>query len=55
MLALMVSADFSIGWLEPQIDNLAHVGGFLAGIALALVMYRPQRLAHPRIHDVARG
>lgn len=55
MLTLMVSADFSIGWLEPQIDNLAHVGGFLAGIALALVLYRPARLTHPHIHGVARG
>ncbi len=54
MLALMVSADFSIGWLEPQIDNLAHVGGFFAGIALALVMYRPARPTHLHVHTIAQ-
>lgn len=39
VLALMVTVDFSIGWLEPQIDNLAHVGGFVAGILIAAVLY----------------
>jgi membrane associated rhomboid family serine protease len=38
-LALMVAVDFSIGWLEPQIDNVAHVGGFAAGIVLALIVF----------------
>jgi membrane associated rhomboid family serine protease len=38
VLALMVAADFTIGGLEPQVDNLAHVGGFLAGILLAVVL-----------------
>jgi rhomboid protease GluP len=38
VLALMVAADFTIGGLEPQIDNLAHVGGFFAGILLAVVL-----------------
>jgi rhomboid protease GluP len=38
-LALMVTADFTIGGLEPQIDNLAHVGGFVAGILIAAVLY----------------
>ena len=33
----MVAADFTIGGLEPQVDNLAHVGGFAAGILLAVV------------------
>ena len=38
LLALMVAADFTIGGLEPQVDNLAHVGGFFAGILLALAL-----------------
>lgn len=38
-LALMVAVDFSIGWLEPQIDNIAHVGGFFAGILIAALLY----------------
>jgi membrane associated rhomboid family serine protease len=35
----MVTADFCIGGLEPQIDNLAHVGGFVAGIMIAALLY----------------
>ena len=38
-LALMVATDFTIGGLEPQIDNLAHVGGFVAGIVLATILF----------------
>jgi membrane associated rhomboid family serine protease len=38
VLALMVAADFTIGGLEPQVDNLAHVGGFFAGVVLAVVL-----------------
>ncbi len=38
LVALMVAADFTIGGLEPQVDNLAHVGGFVAGILLALAL-----------------
>ncbi|MGD1020821.1 MAG: rhomboid family intramembrane serine protease, partial [Verrucomicrobiia bacterium] len=38
LLAVMVAADFAIGGLEPQVDNLAHVGGFAAGILLAIVL-----------------
>ncbi len=38
VVALMVAADFTIGGLEPQVDNLAHVGGFFAGMALAVVL-----------------
>jgi membrane associated rhomboid family serine protease len=38
VVALMVAADFTIGGLEPQVDNLAHVGGFFAGIVLAVVL-----------------
>ena len=38
VVALMVAADFTIGGLEPQVDNLAHVGGFFAGVALAVVL-----------------
>ncbi len=46
VLALMVVTDFTIGGLEPQVDNLAHVGGFVAGILIALVLYRrPERVA----------
>jgi membrane associated rhomboid family serine protease len=58
LLALMVAVDFSIGWLEPQVDNMAHTGGFLAGVALAGALHRPARTRlHPRERagDVARS
>lgn len=35
-LAVLVAADFLIGALEPQIDNLAHIGGYGAGLLLGL-------------------
>ncbi len=38
VLALLVAADFTIGWLEPQVDNFAHLGGFLAGLGLAAAL-----------------
>ena len=41
MLFLLVAVDFTIGWLEPQVDNLAHIGGFLAGATLAALIARP--------------
>jgi membrane associated rhomboid family serine protease len=36
LLAGLVAVDFLIGWREPVVDNLAHVGGFAAGVALAV-------------------
>jgi membrane associated rhomboid family serine protease len=46
VLALMVATDFTIGGLEPQVDNLAHVGGFVSGILIAMVLYRqPKQVA----------
>jgi rhomboid protease GluP len=47
VLALMVATDFTIGGLEPQVDNLAHVGGFVAGILIALVLYRCREQVAP--------
>jgi membrane associated rhomboid family serine protease len=38
LIALAVASDLTIGWLEPQIDNLAHAGGFVAGLILAIVL-----------------
>jgi membrane associated rhomboid family serine protease len=38
LLGLMLTADLTIGGLEPQVDNLAHAGGFVAGLALAVVL-----------------
>ena len=38
MLAVMVGVDFTIGFLEPQIDELAHVAGFVAGVTLAVAL-----------------
>ncbi|HVM62210.1 MAG TPA: rhomboid family intramembrane serine protease [Verrucomicrobiae bacterium] len=38
VLTLMVAADFTIGGLEPRVDNLAHVAGFFAGMALAAIL-----------------
>ncbi len=32
MLAVIIALDFTIGGLEPMVDNVAHVGGFLAGL-----------------------
>ncbi len=40
VLALMVATDLTIGGLEPQVDNLAHVGGFVSGIFIAMLLYR---------------
>ena len=46
VLALMVATDFTIGGLEPQVDNLAHVGGFVSGILIAMLLYpRRDRIA----------
>jgi membrane associated rhomboid family serine protease len=39
VLALMVATDFTIGGLEPHVDNLAHVGGFVAGIVIAAALW----------------
>ena len=41
-IALMVAADLTISALEPQVDNMAHLGGFVAGILLAALLY-PRR------------
>ncbi len=38
MLLMLIAADFLIGWREPQVDNLAHIGGFVAGIILGLLV-----------------
>jgi len=45
ILALMVATDFTIGGLEPHVDNLAHVGGFLSGILIAMVLWPRQERA----------
>jgi len=37
LLAAMVAADFAIGGFEKVIDNLAHIGGFVAGLVLAIL------------------
>jgi membrane associated rhomboid family serine protease len=42
LIVLMVATDFTIGGLEPQVDNLAHVGGFFAGIVIATALW-PRR------------
>jgi membrane associated rhomboid family serine protease len=38
ILAGAVVIDFTIGGLEPQIDNFAHAGGFAVGLLLAVVL-----------------
>ncbi|MEI6084548.1 MAG: rhomboid family intramembrane serine protease [Verrucomicrobiota bacterium] len=48
MLGVLVATDFVIGGLEPRIDNLAHAGGFIAGIGFAVLLA-------PRIVDERRG
>jgi membrane associated rhomboid family serine protease len=42
LIVLMVATDFTIGGLEPQVDNLAHVGGFFGGILIAALLW-PRR------------
>ena len=44
-LGVMVAADLTIGWLEPVVDNLAHAGGFIAGVALAFALQPRRRSA----------
>lgn len=43
VLALMVVSDFTIGGLEPQVDNLAHIGGLVAGILIAILLSPPRK------------
>ena len=38
LIVLAVASDITIGWMEPQIDNFAHAGGFVAGLLLAMVL-----------------
>jgi rhomboid protease GluP len=45
LMAAMVAIDLIISGLEPQVDNLAHAGGFMIGLALAAALY-PRRLRH---------
>ena len=39
LLALAITADLIIGWLEPRVDNLAHLGGLIAGVVLAVLVF----------------
>lgn len=34
----LIAINLGIGWLIPMIDNSAHIGGLLTGVALALVV-----------------
>jgi membrane associated rhomboid family serine protease len=48
LLAVMLAADLTVGGLEPQIDNLAHAGGFVVGLVLVVALWkRCVRAAHP--------
>ncbi len=40
LLAMLVIADLSVGGLEPQVDNLAHAGGFVAGLLFAWLLWK---------------
>jgi rhomboid protease GluP len=42
LLAMMIVGDLTIGGLEPQVDNLAHGGGFVFGCLLGWLL-RPRR------------
>jgi rhomboid protease GluP len=48
LLGLMIVTDLGIGGLESQIDNLAHAGGFVFGVGLAI-------LARPTARRFAAG
>jgi membrane associated rhomboid family serine protease len=47
LMALVVTCDLTIGWLEPQVDNFAHAGGFIVGLVVAALLT-------PRTLPVAR-
>lgn len=46
----MVVANLALGLMVPQIDNAAHIGGLVAGVALTYALTRivPNRLCAPR-------
>jgi len=47
LIALMVAVDLTISGLEPQVDNLAHAGGFVAGLVLAALLCPRHRQTDP--------
>jgi membrane associated rhomboid family serine protease len=48
ILGLMLAADLTVGGLEPQVDNLAHAGGFVAGLVVTVILWkRCVRAPHP--------
>jgi membrane associated rhomboid family serine protease len=55
MFGLLVSFDFVIGGLEPQIDNVAHVGGLVAGVLVALCFSPKSSTRHNRTSIVGPG
>ena len=42
LVGAMVASDFIIGLVEAQIDGVAHAGGFVVGLVLALWLSRPR-------------
>ncbi|MCS7048940.1 MAG: rhomboid family intramembrane serine protease [Verrucomicrobiae bacterium] len=44
VLFALVAVDLLVGWLEPLVDNLAHLGGFVAGVLIAWLT-RPRTAA----------
>ena len=55
LIALAVACDLTIGWLEPQIDDLAHAGGFIAGLILAIVLVPRHGSELNKVHGFESG
>jgi membrane associated rhomboid family serine protease len=55
LIALMVAADLTISGLEPQVDNLAHAGGFVAGLVLSILLSPRRTRRDERAVDAARA
>jgi membrane associated rhomboid family serine protease len=43
LLVLVVGLDLAVGYFEPNVDNLAHAGGFFAGLVIAAALSPPKR------------
>lgn len=54
-LALIVGVDVLVGWVEPQIDNIAHVVGALAGATLAWALTPKEWTRLPAVSIVGRA
>jgi membrane associated rhomboid family serine protease len=52
-LLLIVGLNLFIGFTVPQIDNYAHIGGLIGGMALGFGFDRPRTSRHVQFATVA--